>query len=78
MGKISEAELNKISKKIIETTYPKSRNYGGWFNAFPIKFDKQNNENFQFNFQKEKDIIALIFLATIWNMPNCKWEMQSA
>lgn len=74
MGKISEAELNKISKKIIETTYPKSRNYGGWFNAFPVNFDIKNNENFQFNFKKEIDIIALIFLATLWNMPNYKWE----
>jgi len=74
MSRISENQLKIISKIIIEKTYPKSRNYGGWFNAFPIKFNKQNNEFFQFNFKDEKDIIALIFLATVWNMDRYKWE----
>ncbi len=27
-------------------------------------FDKETNEYFQFNFENEKDIIALVFLAT--------------
>jgi hypothetical protein len=74
LSRISENQLRIISKIIIEKTYPKSRNYGGWFNAFPIKFNKKNNEFFQFNFKDEKDIIALIFLATVWNMQNYKWE----
>jgi hypothetical protein len=69
-----ENELKKISEIIIGKTYPNTRKYGGWFNAFPVIFNKETNENFQFNFRNEKDIIVLIFLATIWNIPNYKWE----
>jgi len=74
LGSLSETELKKISEIIIGKTYPNTRRYGGWFNAFPVRFDKETNEYFQFNFRNEKDIIALVFLATIWNIPNYKWE----
>lgn len=74
MGSLSENELKKISEIIIGKTYPNTRRYGGWFNAFPVRFNKEANENFQFNFRNEKDIVALIFLATIWNVLNYKWE----
>lgn len=71
MKQISETDLKTISKLIIEYTDSNSNEFGGWFKAFPVKFDE---EFFDFDFRNEKDIVALIFLATIWNMPNYKWE----
>lgn len=59
---------------IINETYPNSNGYKGWFKEYPIKFGKEDEENFNFDFSKEKDIIALIFLATAWNVPNYRWE----
>jgi hypothetical protein len=62
--------LKKISEIIISKTY--SESYKGWFISFKdyaFKIDKESEEYFNFDFSKEKDIIALIFLATIWNMP---------
>jgi hypothetical protein len=49
MGSLSEIELKKISEIIIGKTYPNPRRYGGCFNAFPVRFDKETNEYFQFN-----------------------------
>lgn len=74
MSQILESDLKKISEIIIEKTYPNTRGYGGWFKAFPVRFNIQTDESFQFNFKNEKDIVALIFLATIWNIQNYKWE----
>ncbi|VVB86127.1 Uncharacterised protein [uncultured archaeon] len=71
MSQILESDLKKISEIIIEITFPNTRGYGGWFKAFPVRFNK---EPFQFDFKNEKDIIALIFLATIWNIDRYKWE----
>lgn len=70
----SDESLKTLSKLIINETYPNSNGYKGWFEEYPMKFDKEAEENFNFDFNKEKDIIALIFLATIWNIPNYKWE----
>ncbi|PAV12482.1 hypothetical protein ASJ81_06255 [Methanosarcina spelaei] len=70
----NEDNLKIISKLIINKTYPNSDSYRGWFEEYPLRFDKDDEENFNFDFSKEKDIIALIFLATAWNMPNYKWE----
>ncbi|AKB33045.1 hypothetical protein MSSIH_2355 [Methanosarcina siciliae HI350] len=70
----SDENLKTLSKLIINETYPNSDGYKGWFEEYPMKFDKEAEENFNFDFNKEKDIIALIFLATIWNMPNYRWE----
>lgn len=70
----SESNLKIISKLIVHETYPNSVGYKGWFEEYPLKFDRENKESFSLDFNKEKDITALIFLATIWNMPNYKWE----
>jgi len=70
----NEDNLKTISKLIINKTYPNSDSYKGWFEEYPLKFDKEDKEDFNFDFSKEKDIMALIFLATIWNMPNYRWE----
>jgi len=69
-----EDNLKIISKLIVNETYPNSNGYKGWFEEYPLKFDSEDKESFSFDFNKEKDIVALIFLATIWNMPNYKWE----
>lgn len=69
-----ESNLKIISKLIVNETYPNSDGYKGWFEEYPLKFDSENKESFNFNFNMEKDITALIFLATIWNMPNYRWE----
>ncbi len=74
MSLILESNLKKISEIIIEKTYPHTRGYGGWFKAFPVRFNKQTDEPFQFDFKNEKDIVALIFLATLWNIDRYKWE----
>lgn len=70
----NEDNLKIISKLIINETYPNSNGYKGWFEEYPIKFDKEDEENFNLDFSKEKDIIALIFLATAWNVPHYRWE----
>ena len=70
----NEDNLKTISKLIINKTYPNSDSYKGWFEEYPLKFDKEDKDNFNFDFNKEKDIIALVFLATIWNMSNYRWE----
>ncbi|WP_011307326.1 hypothetical protein [Methanosarcina barkeri] len=66
--------MKTLSRLIINETYPNSDGYKGWFEEYPMKFGKKAEENFNFDFNNEKDIIALIFLATIWNMPNYRWE----
>ncbi|MFZ2411504.1 MAG: hypothetical protein WAW23_08035 [Candidatus Methanoperedens sp.] len=71
---ISENDLRAVSNIIINGTYPNETRYNGWFSQYPIRLSKEKEEYFNLDFGKEKDIIALIFLATIWNMPNYKWE----
>ena len=71
---LSSNDLMEISKIIIEKKYPNSINYDGWFNAFPFKLNKEDDANFNLDFGTDKGMLALIFLATMWNMGNYSWE----
>lgn len=71
---LSSNDLMEISKIIIKKKYPNSTNYDGWFNAFPFKLNKEDDANFNLDFGTDKGMLALIFLATMWNMRSYSWE----